>query len=411
MRAVFIKGGSQYDATRLFIDEMAEAFRRRGYVTTVIDGLMAEDLCQTFSAAAAQGQTDLVYTVNVLGDFRDRRGRSVGQIFNAPHVVQFVDSPLTHLDWLQGAAPESAILTVDPTHVDAVRSTFGNHHVAHLAFCPHAAVGAPAEADVDPEAFAARRPIPILFPATFYPLEPPMWANEGPAVARVFDSALEIALGAEFIPPLDAMDQALRGMGEDPADPRHALFRRYSCMVHEQVRKIRRTQLLEAAGKAGLPVFCAGFGYDAWIDKYPSLRLAPAMSLTDVAEFMGRSRVVLGANANFGLGSHERPLTAMLAGAAAAADHGGWWVDQFVEDEDMLLYRWRDLDAGVARIAALAADPEAAWRMGRNGQAKVAAGHRFDNRVDTVLAAAAAIQARQLCDRLTRDPRIPAFSH
>lgn len=411
MRAVFIKGGSQYDATRLFIDELAAAFRRRGHEAVVVDALVDEDLRDVFAAVAARGKTDLVYTIGVLGDFRDDRGRSVGQIFDAPHVVHFVDYPLSHLERLQNAAPETALLTVDPTHVDVVRSTFGDDHVAHLAFCPHGGVGEPVALDADPDAFAARRPIPILFPASFYRLEPPMWAEEGPGISRVFDSALEIALGAEFIPALDAVDQVLRGMGEDPADPRYELLRRYSCMVHEHVRKVRRTQLLEAVGKAGLPVFCAGFGYDAWIEKYPSLRLAPAMSLTDVAEFMGRSRVVLNANANFGFGSHERPLTAMLAGAAVASDHSAWWAEQFVEDEDLLLYRWRDLDAGVARIAALADDPEAAWRMGCNAQVKAVTGHRFDNRVDTVINAAAAVQARQLCDELSRQPRIPAFSH
>ena len=410
MRAVFIKGGSQYDATRLFIDELAAAFRRRGHQAAVVDGAVDKDLREVFAAAAAEGQADLVYTIGVLGDFRDERGRSVGQIFNAPHVVHFVDYPLSHQERLRDTVPETALLTVDPTHVDAVRSTFGNDHVAHLAFCPHAGVGEPVALDADPEAFAAQRPIPILFPASFYPLEAPMWAEEGPGIRRVFDSALDIALGAEFIPALDAVDQVLREMGEDPADPRYALLRRYSCMVHEHVRKVRRGLLLEAAGKAGLPVFCAGFGYDAWIEKYPSLRLAPAMSLTDVAEFMGRARVVLNANANFGRGSHERPLTAMLAGAAVASDHGAWWAEQFVEDEDMLLYRWRDLDAGVARLA-LVNDPEAAWRMGRNAQAKAAASHRFDNRVDTVLTAAAAAQTRQLCDRLSRQPRITAVAH
>lgn len=411
MRAVFIKGGSQYDATRLFIDEMAAAFRRRGHEATVVDGLVNRDLKQVFAATAAQGQADLIYTIGVLGDFRDERGRSLGQIFNAPHVVQQVDYPLTHLDALTRAAPETALLTVDPTHIDAVRSTFGDDHVGFLGFCPHAGVGEPAAPDADPEAFAAQRPIPILFSASFYPLDPPLWANEGLGISRLFDAALEIALGAEFVPALDAIEQVLRGMGEDPADPRYELLRRYACMVHEQVRKVRRMQLLEAASKAGLPLFCVGSGYEGWIEAHPSFRLAPAMNLTDVAGLMGRARVVLNANANFGRGSHERPLTAMLAGAAVASDHSAWWAQQFVEDQDMLLYRWRDLDAGVARLAALAADPEAAWRMARGAQAKAAAAHRFDNRVDTVIAAAAAVQRFHPRDELSRERRIPAFSY
>lgn len=410
MRAVFIKGASQYDALRQFIDELAAAFRRRGYDTTIVDGLVASDLGEALCAAAAPGKTDLVYSINVLGEFRDRRGRSVGKIFDAPHILQCVDYPLTHLDRLKAIAPETALLTVDPTHMDAVSSTFGADRVSFLGFCPHAGVGEPAEPDADPEAFAAQRPIPILFSASFYKLGAPPWAGEGPGIAKLFDTALEIALAAEFIPALDAMDQTLRGMGEDPADPRYELARRYSCFVHEHVRKVRRIQLLEAASKAGLPLFCMGSGYEGWIEAHKSFRLAPAMNLTDATGLMSRSRVVLNANANFGRGSHERPLTAMLAGAAVASDHSAWWAEQFVEDEDMLLYRWRNLDAGVERIAALANDPEAAWRMGRAAQAKAAAAHRFDNRVDTIIAAAAALRP-QPCDGLTQNHRIPAFSH
>jgi spore maturation protein CgeB len=105
---------------------------------------------------------------------------------------------------------------------------------------------------------------------------------------------------------------------------------------------------------------------------------------------MGAARVVLNINANFGDGSHERPLTAMLAGAAVASDHSVWWDENFVEDREILFYRWRDLDAGLARLGALADDPEASWRMAVAGQRRVMAEHRFANRVDTVLAAAQA---------------------
>ncbi|PIB95905.1 glycosyltransferase [Caulobacter sp. X] len=409
MRAVFIQGQSQYGATRLFIDEMVAAFRRRGYATKVID-IMAESDPGVAMAIAAGTETDLVYTVGILGEYRDAQGRGIGQIFNAPHVIQYVDYPFSHLVRLQGTPRQAALLAVDHSHVEAVRATFGGDHFAFVGFCPHAAAGEPVEPDPDPESFAAERPLPILFAGSFYGVEPLPWKDEGAGIRGVFDHALEIAMSAEFMPALEAVDQVLRGMGQDPLDPRYVQLRRYSTWVHEEVRMRRRLRLLEAASKAGLPVFCVGSGYEGWIEAHKSFRLASAMSLTDTAALMRRARVVLNANANFGRGSHERPLTAMLAGAAVASDHSTWWAEQFVEDEDMLLYRWRDLDAGLARLAALAEDPEAAWRMGRKAQAKAAAAHRFDNRVDTVIAAAVAARGH-LCDPSPQQPRITAFSH
>ncbi len=394
MRAVFIKGPSQYDATRAFTDDLAAAFARRGWAAEVIDAQAEPDLGAAL-AAAAQRSSDLVHSIGCMGDARDGQGRSIGAIFGAPHVLQHVDYPLSHLGQLEATAPETAVLTVDPSHVEAIVATFGAERFAHLGFCPHAAVGEPAELDADPEAFAQARPIPILFAGSFYGARPAPWAEEGPGIRAVFDRALEIALAAEFVPALEALDQALTAVGEDPADPRYARMRKYATWVHEQVRVIRRQTLLDAAGAAGLPVFCVGAGYEGWIERHKSFRLGPPMGLTDTAALMRRARVVLNVNANFGRGSHERPLTAMLAGAATASDHGAWWADAFAEGRDMLLYRWTDLDAGLSRLAVLADDAEAAWRMGVSAQAQAMAGHRFDHRVDAVIAAAEAARERR----------------
>ncbi len=389
MRAVFIKGPSQYDATRLFSDEMAAAFARRGHEAVVVDALAYDDLGAALDRVAAEGQADLVHTYFCLGDAKALIGRSLREIFGAPHVLHHVDYPLSHLAQLEATPADTAILTVDPTHVEAVDSALGANRFAHVAFCPHAAVGEAAALDADPDAYAAERPVPILFAGSFYGEQPAPWAEEGAGIRTVFDRALEIALAAEFVPALEALDQALRSFGENPADPRYVRLRQYASWVHEQVRQKRRQGLLDAAGRAGLPVFCIGSGYEGWIERHKSFRLGPPMGLADAVALMRRSRVVLNANANFGYGSHERPLNAMLAGTAVATD-GGWWRARFVEDEDFLSYRWADLDAGVARLAALAEDAEAAWRLGASAQGKVVAAHRFDNRVDAVIEAARA---------------------
>ena len=392
MRAVFIKVQSQYDATRAFTDELAGAFARRGFAATVIDAPAEPDLALAFAREAAAGPAALVYTVGALGEWRDAQGRSLGAVFGAPHVLQHVDYPLSHLERLERTAEDTAILTVDTTHVHAIISTFGPTRFAHVAFCPHAAVGQPAQADLD--AFA-QRPVPLLFAGSYYGPDVPAWRGGDAAVAAIFDAALEIALDAEFVPALDAVDQALRAHGLDPADPNLERLRKLATAVHEQVRCVRRLAFLDAVGAAGLPLHLAGSGYEGRFDHYPTFNPMGEASLPEVAQLMSVARVVVNINANFGAGSHERPLTAMLAGAAVASDHSAWWADRFVEDEEILLYRWKDIDGGLARLAALVDDPEAAWRMAVAGQRRVTAEHRFDHRADEVLAAAQATRARR----------------
>lgn len=393
MRVVFVKVQSQYDATRIFTDELAAAFTQRGFTTTIIDALAESDLDAAFVREAAAGPTLLVYSVGALGEWRDAHGRSLGEVFDAPHVVQHVDYPLTHLPRLEATAEGAALLTIDHTHVAAVTSTFEPNRFAHVGFCPHGAVGQPIEHDL--ETFAAR-PIPLLFAGTYHDAAAPEWRTESGAIQSIFDAALEIALGSEFTPALEAVDQALRAHGAEPADPAVAMLRKYSTLVHEQVRWMRRQAFFEAAGAAGLPLSLAGPGFADRFAHYRSFSPLGEASLAEVAQLMGGSRVVLNINANFGAGSHERPLTAMLAGAAVATDHSTWWAENFVENQEILFYRWRDLDAGLARLAALVDDPEASWRMAIAGQGRVMAYHRFANRVDVVLAAAQAARMQRL---------------
>lgn len=394
MRAVFIKGRSQYDATRIFIDELACAFERAGYQSEVIDATQAPDLGEALVATASGEPIEFAYSIGILGEFRDTRDRSIGQILRAPHILHHVDYPLTHLQRLEATAPEAAVLVVDRSHVETIHSIFGDRF-AFVGFGPHGAVGEPVEADENPEVFAARRPVPLLFTGTYYAPETPPWLGQGGLLEAVFNVAWEIASGAEFVPALEAMDRSLRGHGLDPKDPSLAGARKFSSAIHEQVRRERRHALLVAAAKAELPLHLVGAGYEGRFGDAPSFTLLGEASLSVATRLMEGSQLVLSANANFGRGSHERPLTAMLAGAGVATDHGTWWSEQFTENEEIIHFRWKSLDADTARLAALLDEPEGLWRIATAGQRKVMAGHRFDHRVETILAAARAARARR----------------
>lgn len=395
MRAVFLKGASEYDATRIFVDELAGAFARQGYETVVIDALGEPDLDEALAREAAAGPTAFVYTVSMLGEKRDRQGRSIGQLFGAPHVLQHVDYPLSHLERLEGTTDDTALLLVDPTHVEAVRATFGDKRFAHLGFGPHAAVGEPIAPGESAEEFVRRRPIPLLFAATYYGPGEPAWRGEGGLVSDIFDTALETALGAEFVAPLEALDRSLRAYGLDPADPVLQRTRKFAMAIHEQVRRVRRRALLDAAGAAGLPVHIVGAGYEGQFEHFPTFRRMGPVSLSDVSKLMGASRLVLNVNANFGAGSHERPLNAMLAGAAVVTDHGAWWAEHFVEGQEIAFYRWMTLDEDLERVAALVENPAAAWLIAKAGHGRVLEAHRFDQRAQTVIDAARTARARR----------------
>jgi spore maturation protein CgeB len=310
--------------------------------------------------------------------------------------LQFVDYPLTHAERLDQFARSAALLTVDETHVDAITSIYGAQHFAYVGFSPHAAIGEPAPRAKDAAAFAAQRPISILFAGTFYRDGETPWQSLDAPVRKVFDDALDIAASSEFIPALEAFDQAMAASGLDPADKRFTDLRKGARLVHEQMRRRRRFLLLKGAAKIGLPMHVFGSGYERQLYRFKNVSFGGSASYTEILHLMQQSRLVLNANANFGAGSHERPLSALLAGAAAVSDHSTFYERAFRDGEEICLFKWQDLDAGLAKIAALADSPEAAWGMARAGQRRVLAEHRWSNRIDNILGAAAAAREQAM---------------
>ncbi|MEO8114351.1 MAG: glycosyltransferase, partial [Phenylobacterium sp.] len=370
----------------------AAAFGRRGFETRVADLEESGQALDRLGEEIAGERFDLVFSIGLFGELRDSAGRTVSEITGGPHVVQYVDYPLSHYFRLASTPADTALLVVDPTHVDAVRSVYGPDRFRHVAFSPHGAIGEPHPIEPDAAAFMAARDIPVMFPGSLYKPGPVMWAEQSPATRRVFDAAVEEALACEFIPALDALDHALDQHGGHITAQQRSDMRVNAFAVHERVRSHRRVQMVEAAAKAGFQMVIFGAGYQDDAPQWENVTFGGQRPLAEIAEFMGRTQVVLNMNANFGQGSHERPLSAMLAGAAAATDASGFYEAEFGSGEIIQL-RWMSLDEDLAALLALLGDPGRLYDIAARGQARALAGHRWDHRVDAILAAADAVRA------------------
>ncbi len=391
MKALLIKGQSVYDVLRLFIDDLAAAFQATSYEVFILDPSVPDQAA--LDAFIAGEPVELVFSFGIFGESRDEQGRYIGDMVGAPHIVQYVDYPLSHLTRLEATSPKVGLLMVDESHVAAVASLYPPDRFASLAFGPHAATGPTVSPGLDAADFAAHRPIRILMPGTFHGAPPVGWRNLQPAVQAIFAEAVERCLAVDWLAPLDALDQAMGNAGLDPADPDFAAFRKLASYVHEQVRTQRRLFLLDAVIRLGLPVHLVGDGYDQGLDRHKAITLVGPARFDETLALMATSRVVLSANANFGQGSHERPLCAANAGAVAATDGSSFYAANFDLEAELAVFRWTRLDEDLAAIGALAEDPARAYAIARAGQRRVAAGHLWTHRIDVIVAAAKAARA------------------
>ena len=214
---------------------------------------------------------------------------------------------------------------------------------------------------------------------------------EGPA-RQVFQDALDLALSLEWIPPLEALDTVLASRGIDLADPEMAGAREAAALIDIEIRKTRRFEFVKAVAKAGLPLRICGVGWESQLYRFKNATYEGAVDMTRMAELMRQSRLVLNTNGNFGAGSHERPFSASLAGAATFSDFSRYYGQVFEPGANIELFSWKDLGGGMEQLKSLAADPQRCFDYARSAKAVTLAGHTWDRQIDQILQAGQAVR-------------------
>lgn len=394
MKVLLFKGPSEYGALTTFIDDLAEAFRARGDEAIIYEVKTSADLENLEARLAPFKPVDLAYSMTILSDYKTPDGRSISEILNAPMVVQYVDHPLTHLDRLRKTPAHMALLVLDKSHVRALQGVFGATHFAHIGFSPTAAMGALTPLPDTADEFMAQRPIPVLFTGTYYAPGAVPWADLPNNVRAIFDMATQSALEREWLPAHEALEAVMKKAGLSPKDESFTAMRAYASFINEWVRTSRRVAFFEAAARVGLPLTVYGKGYDEVLPRYSNIDYRGPVDFSGTIELMRQSRLVININANFGEGAHDRPFSAMMAGAVAVTDQSAYYRQEFTEGRDIAFYRWKQIDADLLSIKDLLHRPETLLATARAGQKKANAGHGWGHRIPAIVRAAELARAR-----------------
>ncbi|GAA0559686.1 glycosyltransferase [Rhizomicrobium electricum] len=398
MKVILLKGQSKYDALRCYVDELARTFESRGDTVSIIDMKLPEVMQNFPRILESERPADLVFSFSILGEYADERGRWIGDIVGAPHVVLFVDFPFCHTARLEHLSPKAAILTIDASHVRIINSYFGPNRYAYVGFCPVAAMGEPVALPETAEAYLASRPVDVLCAMSYFAPGLPPWHDFPEPSKSVFAEAAELALSQEWMSAQDALDRwfIVRGIDFNHPSVKKELdvVRAQSVVINEWVRGTRRAKFFEAAAKVGLPLTCYGDGYADVLERYKNISYQGLGDTAGTPERMRQARLVINHNSNFGEGLHDRVPSGMLAGAAVATDTSKYYVEHYEPGREIALFRWQHLEEDLAKVKDLLADGDALFAMAKAGQQKALHQDRWEHRIDTILAAAHAVASR-----------------
>ena len=378
MRFALIKGQSQYGSLRLHIDQLSQALVEIGHETDVVD-MLAEDGLVRLEAALRAGPQCVFGFSGVACDLRGQGG-SIYDALGCVYASMYVDNPVHHLSRLQVPIRKNVAFFLDRSHVQFMGASPLARNFAQLGFLPPGANELPEPPDTSDEAFA-RREVPLMFTGTYRGAPKAPWRDwpDEPA-RRVVEGVAERMIADARLPVLDALRQVLRVMG---AELTPQLFGDIAPLLSAPqffAEAYHRDAVLNALGRAGLPIHVWGNGWEPLAARYPSFVYGGVGSFEETLLTLRRARVVLNINNGFVAGGHERVFTAMCAGAAVFTDSNRYYEEAFQNGREIATYGWPKLASAPDQLAALVADVPRAARIARAGARRAQAEHRWTER-------------------------------
>jgi hypothetical protein len=375
-RICLIKGQSQYQTTRLFVDQLANAFTKLGFVSLVVD-MTREDWPATMASALGE-PVQLVLSFNAIGIDTSRSGTPLFSSVPAPFVACFMDHPVYHVDRIAVPVPSAVYGCVDRSHARFLARFFLGEKTA--AFVPHGGIESPAAA---PE-----RDIAILFSGTF--IDPRAveaeWKEYPAPVRGLFRDAADLWEADPALALEEAVETALARRGLWPDRSLHATIARYSLPIDTFVRAARRERFLGAIVDAGLSVDIVGDNWErSRFAQCAHVRLHPPVGYKEMLGLMQRSKLVFNVMPAFPDGSHDRVFCGLLNGAVSVSDTNAYLASEFRDGEDCVLYSQAALPELPERLRALLADEERRAAIAERGRTLCRQRHTWAARARTIL--------------------------
>ncbi|KLU65873.1 hypothetical protein DEAC_c19090 [Desulfosporosinus acididurans] len=376
-RIVLLKGQSQYDVLRIFIDQLGAAFSQQlgkeVYIVDLLSPNMNDELNKAFSQPC-----EFAVAFNAMGGAINLDNQNMYDVLDIPFVAVLVDHPLYHEERL-GLVKNMIVTCVDRDHVNYLKQV---KHQATKAFLPHGGSKWIGDNDSD----ESNRKINVLFGGSYlnsnHAYEP---IKDLPNyIKRILDEVIEATLWQNGISMEDSLNKLIENRDIYVDDELSYKLNLLLRPVDQFIRARRREKVIEVLAKSGIEVDIYGNG---WEDIYraSSLRIHQPVDFLSMLKLMNKSKIVLNIGPNFANGSHERVFSAMLNGAMAVADNNQYFASAFESEEEILLFDWRDLDILPDKIADYLSKPDQISAIANKGRKKAETKHTWRNRAEKII--------------------------
>lgn len=374
MKILLIKGLSQYDAMRQYIDQWDICFRNMGQKTMLFD-VLAGDTTEKLKEVLCTWHPDVVISCNAMYAELIEGWLPVHCLF----CTVLYDNPVFHGKRLAALGSRSIVLSCDRFYTEFIREQYPN--LRRVDFLPLSGKQVPIQKPY------RDRKIDLLFTGSYFDINKHFETiKKLPENLQIIaENMVDIMMREPDTVLWQAMDQVLQGYGITLDPPgRLELLQVFQC-VDIFARAYVRDQVMLHIVDAGIPVHIFGGGWNNFCCNHPE-NLILHEGYGDVSlQALADTKVSLNIMPWFRGGIQERNIAAMLAGAVSLTDSSTYIEDEFCDGEDIVLYSLKEMDQIPVVIHSVLENDERGERVAEAGYCKAVSRHTWEHRVQVMM--------------------------
>ncbi len=352
---LLIKGASQYNAMRDYLDEIADGFQQIGYQSVVIDA-EHDFFLQEYKMATETFHIDYVFTCNA--NFY-QECRDLG---NARYVTYLCDHPAQHRDRLKKLDEDAVVFVCDLLHIPYIRKYYPN--IKRVCFIPTS--GSYSKTYIPYK----DRKYDVVFTGSYY--EPKELyekiIEQYQGVLKQFvqqmiqemeeqswltiEQCLEVVLNENHIQ-----------VSDEEFDELVAEFWRVSYYA----RFYYRDKVIHTLTKNGIKIHVFGNGWGDFVGNDAANLIWEKGDYLAAREAVANAYISLNTQPWFKGGFQERIASAMLSGTVAVTDDS-LYIDENFTDQELCTYSLEKLEELPELIKSLLEDKEWAEKIAEKGR-------------------------------------------
>lgn len=365
-----------YESKKYFSAKLAEALRRQGFKVSVLDLNFEENL--KFFGQPHERRPMPYFFCSFNRTPADAQGLFFFDVYKVPNLSILVDPAIYDMNIIK--SPYSIISCVDKFDCEYVKQ----NNFEKVFFFPHAV-----ERELGFDELQ-ERPYDVVFLGSCYdhPGLHRVYRHLYPdAVWHAIQDGIEMYQYDSTCTLWQAADWVLN-KGHLAAINRDIII----YYIDNYVRGLDRYELIRSIKDAQVHVFGATCwrpeavrGWSQALAGQPNVVVHPAIPFKESLEILKRSKICLNSMPFFKNGTHERIFTGLACGCLPVTTENLWVRDNFVENEELVLYQQSNRSHINDKINYYLADETERRRVVMQGHAKVMRDHTWDQRAEQLL--------------------------